>query len=89
MRDQPKWAASRLCPMRRDSAPTFLEMVRAQYQVERLNRRTGECSLISIDEAIGELVGFHTEPLEFLIQRAVLPTPSAFYRLHVQGRYVN
>ena len=89
MRDQPRWGTSRLCPMRRDTEPSFIEMVRAQHQVERLDRSTGACALISIDEAVSELSGCHTEPLELLIQRAILPTPAAFYRLHVKGNYLN
>jgi len=67
----------------------FVELIRAQQQVERLNRSTGELTLISMDEALGELRGCHPEPLELLIQRVTLPTEGAYFRLHVERSYAN
>lgn len=57
MRNQPKRVASALYPVRMDSAPSFLEMVRTQYKVESLDRSTRACMLISIDQAVRELSG--------------------------------
>jgi hypothetical protein len=64
-------------------------MLRAQHRIERLNQRTGEFTLISIDEALSELQGFHAEPLELLLEGLTLPTPSASYRLFVRWTPAN
>lgn len=89
MRDDLKWTASRTCLMGRDTAPSFLELVQALHQVERWDRSTGACMLISMDQAVRELSACHANPLELLLQRATLPTPPALYRLHVTETYVN
>jgi hypothetical protein len=91
MKDEPNLSSSELCATWREpgTQSSFVEMIRAQHYIERLNRTTGECALISIDEALRELSGCHKEPLELLIQRVVLRTPWAFYRLRVEGTYLN
>jgi hypothetical protein len=89
MRGTPKTDAIKVRVARTDTEPSFVDKVRAQHFVERLNRGTGTCALISIDEAVCELDGCHQEPLELLIQRVVLPTPWAYYRLHLPGSSIN
>jgi len=69
--------------------PGFVNLIRHQYNVERSNRKTGQTVLVSMDEALDDLRGFHTNPLQLLIQCVNLPTPWAFYRLHFERTYVN
>jgi hypothetical protein len=69
--------------------PSFVELIREQYHVERVDRKTGELTLVSIDEALNDLRGCHSEPLEHLLQHVTLAIPWAFYRLHVARTFAN